>query len=107
MGYGTRGGGTGDLCKHACAVALWQLTQTRMRVRENIGEGKHEPIPECDDLVSVRPDRDAKGTCEAKVGKLDVSFMVNQQVLWLEVSVQNSVRVAELNPLEQLEHVAL
>lgn len=64
-------------------------------------------VPEGDDLVGVRPDRDAKGTCQAKVSKLDVPLGVNQQVLRLEVAVQDSVRVAKLDSLEQLEHVAL
>ena len=57
--------------------------------------------------MGVRTHWDAKGTGKAKVGELDVAVRVNQQVLRLQVAVQHTVRVAELDALEELPHIAL
>lgn len=57
--------------------------------------------------MRVRTHWDAKGTGKAKVGELDVAVRVNQQVLRLQVAVQHTVRVAELDALEELPHIAL
>ena len=58
-------------------------------------------------LVCVCANGDAKGAGKTKVGQLDVALAIDEQVLWLEVTVQHTARVAKLNALEQLEHVGL
>ena len=57
--------------------------------------------------MGVRPNRDAECPGEAEVGKLDVAVLVDEQVLRLQIAVEDPVRVAELDPGEELPHVAL
>ena len=57
--------------------------------------------------MCVGTDWDAEGACKAEVGQLDVAVGINEQVLWLEVTVKDAVRVAEFDAFEQLEHIAL
>lgn len=58
-------------------------------------------------LMSVRAQRDSKSSCQSKISQLDCSCFVNEQVLWLQVPVHDSVRVAEAHTLQQLEKVVL
>jgi len=44
--------------------------------------------------MSVCPHRNAKGSREAKICEFEVVFLVDQQILRLEVAMQNSMRVA-------------
>lgn len=53
-------------------------------------------------LVRIRPERDAERAGETKVGKLQVAVLVDEQVLRLQVSVENPVRVAVVEPLDEL-----
>ena len=46
-------------------------------------------------------------TSQAKICKLQNRVVLNKQVLWLQISVKNSVRVTEANTLQQLVHHAL
>lgn len=57
--------------------------------------------------MSVHPDGDAKGPGETKVGKLDDTISVNQEVLRLQVSMQYPPFVAEQNALQNLVQVTL
>jgi hypothetical protein len=50
-------------------------------------------------LMCVRTERDAECSCQTKISKLDVAVAVNQKVLGLQVSVKQSVGVAESNSL--------
>lgn len=58
-------------------------------------------------LVCVSANGNAEGPCEAEVRQLDLSLGVDKEVLGLQVSMQNSVRVAEGQALQQLEEIAL
>jgi len=64
-------------------------------------------VPQRHHFVRVGTHWDAKGTGEAKVGELDVAVGVDQQVLWFQISVQDTVCMAKLNALQQLPHVTL
>jgi hypothetical protein len=44
--------------------------------------------------VGVRPQRDTECACQTKVRKLEVVSLVDEQVLRLQVTMQNPVRVA-------------
>ena len=50
--------------------------------------------------MSVNSDRNPKCSCQPKVCNLDGAILVDQQVSWLQVSVQDSSGVAENNALE-------
>lgn len=58
-------------------------------------------------LMCVSTDRHAEGSCQAKVSKLDLTLGIDEEVLWLQVSMKDSVRVAEGQALQQLEQVTL
>ena len=58
-------------------------------------------------LVRVRAQRDAKGACETKIGELKVALLVNEQVLRLEVTVQDTMAVAVAHALDELRHETL
>ena len=64
-------------------------------------------VPERDDLVGVGPERDAKSAGQSKVGQLQVSLAVNQQVLGLEIAVQHTVAMAVAHTRAQLAHELL
>lgn len=57
--------------------------------------------------MCVRAYRDPKGSRQTKVGQLDLTLRVDEEVLWLQVSMKNSVRVAEGQALQQLEEITL
>lgn len=57
--------------------------------------------------MSVDSDRNTKGPRQAKVCQFDDSFVVNQEVLWFQVSVENSAAVTEVNALQDLVQVTL
>ena len=94
----------------------------RAHLREDAADGPHvhagrvlaaaeqdlgRAVPQRDDLVGVRPQRDAKGSREAEVRKLEVPVAVDQQVLRLQVAVQHAVAVAVAHALAQLAHELL
>ena len=58
-------------------------------------------------LVGVNPHWDTEGSGQTKVCYLDAAILVDEKVLWLHVSVENSPLMAEQDPLEQLVEVAL
>lgn len=57
--------------------------------------------------MCVCADRHPKGSCQAKVSKLDLPLGIDEEVLWLQVSMKNPVRVAEGQALQQLKKIAL
>lgn len=61
----------------------------------------------CIYLVCVDSDWDPKGTGQAEICQLNYTFIVNEQVLGLQVSMQNPPTVAEQNPLQDLIKVTL
>lgn len=58
-------------------------------------------------LVSVCPQGNSKSSCQTKISQLDGSCFIDEQVLWLQVPVDDSVRVAKAHTLQQLEKVVL
>lgn len=48
-----------------------------------------------------------KRSCQAKVCQLDLALGIDEEVLGLQVPVENPVRVAEGQALQQLEEVTL
>ena len=56
-------------------------------------------VPHGDDFVRVGPHRVAEGSSEAKVGEFDDSLLVNQQVLWFQISMNYSPLVTKIQRL--------
>ena len=52
--------------------------------------------------MGVRFNGQPESSCQAKVGKFDIAGCVDEQVLRLEVSVHNTMRVAVSSRLEDL-----
>lgn len=59
-------------------------------------------VPESDDLVSVSAERNTESAGQTKIGQLEVAFLVDEQVLRLQVTVQNTVGVAVARTLKEL-----
>jgi hypothetical protein len=57
--------------------------------------------------VGVGPQRDTKGSGETEIGELEVSILVDEQVLRLEISMEDSVGVAVIETFNQLERESL
>ena len=51
-------------------------------------------------LIGEGVDGNAVGTCEAKVGELELEPLVNEQVLRLQVAMEHALLVAELDPAQ-------
>ena len=54
-------------------------------------------IPQCHDFMRVVSEGDAKRSSQAEIGKFDVALQVEEEVLWLEVSMHDAIRVAIRN----------
>lgn len=57
--------------------------------------------------MSVDSDRNAEGPRQPEIRQFDDSFVVNQEVLWLQVPVENSAAVTEVDALQDLVQVTL
>jgi len=57
--------------------------------------------------MSVCAQGNSKSSCQPKISQLDCSCFINEQVLWLQVPVDDSVGVAKAHALQQLEKVIL
>lgn len=57
--------------------------------------------------MGVGPQRDTKRSCKTKVCEFEVSVLVDEQVLGLEISMEDPVRVAEVEALDELQREAL
>lgn len=57
--------------------------------------------------MCICTDRYSKGSCQAKVSQLDLTLGVDEEVLGLQVSMENPMRVAEGQALQQLKKIAL
>ena len=64
-------------------------------------------IPQRHDLVGEGVDWDAEGAGETEVGQFELAFVVDEEVLRLEVAVQDPVFVAEGDASEELVHEGL
>jgi hypothetical protein len=54
--------------------------------------------------MCVRPERDPEGSCETEVSNLEVRIAVDEQVLRFQVTVDDTMRVAENQTRTQLPH---
>lgn len=59
-------------------------------------------VPKCDHFVSVGAKRHIEGTSETKVSQLDVARGLDEEILWLEIAMQDAVRVAVGQAVEEL-----
>ncbi len=57
--------------------------------------------------MSVRADRHPERSRQAKVCELDLPLGVDEEVLGLQISMKNPVRVAEGQALQQLKKITL
>lgn len=57
--------------------------------------------------MSVCSQRHTKSASKTEIRKLQITILVDQQVLGLEITVQDSVRVTVLDTLAQLQHELL
>lgn len=57
--------------------------------------------------MSVCAQGNSKSSCQPKISQFDYSCFINEQVLWLQVPVDDSVGVAKAHTLQQLEKVIL
>lgn len=57
--------------------------------------------------MRVCADRYTKSPCQAKVGELDFTLSVDEEILRFQISMKNPVRVAEGQALQQLEQITL
>ena len=57
--------------------------------------------------MGVGADWDTECSCQAEVGNLDNSLAVDEEVVGLEISVQDPVRMAVFDRQEDLVRVAL
>ena len=73
-----------------------------------VGAGAEEDVggavPEGNNLVGEGVDGDTEGAGEAKVGKFELAFVIDEEVLRFEVAVEDAVVVAESDALEELVH---
>jgi hypothetical protein len=69
-----------------------------------VGAGAEEDVwgavPQRDDFVGEGVDGDAEGSGETEICELELAFVVDEEVLRLEIAVQDPVGVAEVNALQ-------
>jgi hypothetical protein len=67
------------------------------------------PVPKCHNIFRIGLDRNREGPSQSKVSKLDfiVGCATQQDVGWLEISVDDALRVTNLDARQDLEHVRL
>ena len=55
-------------------------------------------------LVRERVDRNSKRPCQSKIAQLELPLAIDKKVLGLEITVQDTVLVAERSALQELVH---
>ena len=60
------------------------------------------PVPQGHHLVGVHSDGDPEGSSQPEVGDLDAAVLVDEKILGLHVSMENSPLVTEQDALQQL-----
>lgn len=58
--------------------------------------------PEGNDLIGVGLDGDGFGSSQSEVGQLEVTAVIDEEVLRLQVAMQNTARVTESQAAEEL-----
>lgn len=79
----------------------------RDRVRLRTQEDFRSTIPQGDDFMGVRTDWNTKGSGKSKVSKFQAPVRVNQKILWLKITMDDTARMAEEQTFQQLLGVAL
>ncbi len=73
-----------------------------------VGAGPKEDVrravPKSYDFVREGVNGDSKGSGETEIRKLELSFEVDEEILGLQIAVQDSVGVTEVNALQELMH---
>jgi hypothetical protein len=73
-----------------------------------VGAGAKEDIrgavPEGYDFVREGVNGDSEGSGETEIRQLELSFEVDEEILGLQIAVQDSIGVAEVNALQELMH---
>ena len=64
-------------------------------------------IPKGDDLMGIASQRNAEGSSKTEISQLEISILVNQQVLGLQVTMQYTARVTVLDTLVKMQHELL
>jgi len=54
--------------------------------------------------MCVSSDWNSKGTCKPEVCNLQNPFLVNQEILWFQVAMENTTLMAEQHPSQQLKN---
>lgn len=57
--------------------------------------------------MGVDPDGNTKGSSQTKVCQFDNALVVDQQILWFQVTMEHSATVTEVDALQYLVKVAL
>lgn len=57
--------------------------------------------------MGIGAQRNAKGTGKSEISQLQVALAVNEQILWLQIAVKNTVGVTVADSLAQLTHELL
>ena len=73
------------------------------RAEEDVGSA----VPERHDLVAEGINWDSEGAGKAKIRKLELAVVVDQEILGFEVAVEDAVVVAERYAVQELPHEAL
>ena len=85
--------------RHSCSCSIYHSS--------NCDADLWCSVPQRDHLVSVHTDRDTEGPGQTEVSNLDAAVLVNQEILGLHVSVENSPLVTEQDALQQLKRIKL
>jgi len=75
----------------------------RFGVRGGAEQDLRRAVPERHHLVGVGAHGDAEGTGETEIRQLEGPVAVNEQVLRLQITVQNAMRVAVCDALKHLD----
>mmetsp|Transcript_19614 Transcript_19614/g.42331 ORF Transcript_19614/g.42331 Transcript_19614/m.42331 type:complete len:213 (-) Transcript_19614:268-906(-) len=86
------------LAEYAADAPQVDRCRVLARAHEHVGRA----VPQRHHLVCVAPHRDAEGPREAEVGKLQLSLLVDEEVLRLQVAVEHAPLVAKLDAAQQL-----
>ena len=78
------------LCENASCRPEVDTEGVRLLTKKNF----RASVPESDDFMRIRLDRKPKGSCQTEVSKLALSSRaVNEQILRLQISVENTMLV--------------
>ena len=61
-------------------------------------------VPEGNDFVGEGVDGNAEGAGETKVGEFELAFVVDEEILGFQVTVEDAIFMTECNSLEELVH---